>query len=199
MRRSQSTSQWFITKWSSLAGLRPLRYCVAMVILAPSSWGRGVDCKILPQVHKATLFKVVKDPTCLVVLLIRFILIFKCKDRTWMEMNCHILRIAIVFVPLVLQYAWPAASVPIGQKHWCHVCGVFVERWICSFCHWENAVILQPAHSAVVPHCSISPRPHRPELQKIRGGLWTIDIDMTIRGSLCLQAAHTRPCSLAIM
>lgn len=34
-----------------------------------------------------------------------------------MEMNRHVLRIAIVFVPLVLQYAWPAASVPIGQKH----------------------------------------------------------------------------------
>lgn len=33
-----------------------------MVILAPSSRGGGVDCKILSQVHKATLFKVVKDP-----------------------------------------------------------------------------------------------------------------------------------------
>lgn len=32
-----------------------------MVILAPPSRGGG-DCKILPQVHKATLFKVVKDP-----------------------------------------------------------------------------------------------------------------------------------------
>lgn len=29
-----------------------------------------------------------------------------------MEMNCHILRIAIVFVPLVLQYAWTEALMP---------------------------------------------------------------------------------------
>lgn len=73
----------------------------------------GGDCKILPQVHKATLFKVVKVGSSSN----RFILIsFKCKDRTWMEMHCHILRIAIVSVPLVLRYAWPAASVPNGQK-----------------------------------------------------------------------------------
>lgn len=117
-----------------------------------------------------------------------------------MEMNCHVLRIAIVFVPLVLQYAWPAASFAQLGKSIDAMCGGFslkgesassaIERMLSSC-----SLLTVPWYPTVVFH----PRPHKPESQKIRGGLWTIVIDMTIRGSLCLQAAHTRPCSLAIM